>query len=249
MPRGFPLQPQAVDLPIWTELLTDVEKTWLHASPVYWGLGVPPGDGSAVLLIPGFLSSDDEMSELYTWLRRIGYRSSYSGIGYNGDCPNLLMVTLHHTLGHLFHETGTSVHVVAYSYGGLMAHVLASQSPDRIRSVITLGSPIRGIAAHPSLLFAAETMRIAIQRYHGPAVRSGCLTGACSCEFMECLRGDFPSSVRQTAIYSKYDGVVDWRFCRTGDPAIDHEVRSTHSGLKFHPYVYSAIARSLAPTP
>lgn len=246
MARGFPPEPHPAPLPIWRELFSDVERTWLRASPVYWGLGVPHGDGSAVVLVPGFLSSDQEMCDMHAWLNRIGYRCSYSGIGYNMDCPNLLMDVLHRTVSRLFKETGRPVHLVAYSVGGLMAHVLASQTPGRIRSVITLGSPIRGIVAHPSLLFAADQARVAIQLHHGAAVRPDCLTGACSCEFMESLRSDFPESVQQTAIYSKQDGVVDWRFCRTGNPAIDCEVQSTHSGLKFHPYVYTAIAKSLA---
>ncbi len=50
----------------------------------------------------------------------------------------------------------------------------------------------------------------------------------------------------QTAIYTKTDGVVDWQYCLTDDPAQDFEVPGTHIGLAFNPAVYDIIARRLA---
>ena len=43
---------QAVALPIWNEMLVGIEMVYLRLSPVYWGFGVPRGDGSAVIVIP-----------------------------------------------------------------------------------------------------------------------------------------------------------------------------------------------------
>ena len=34
----------------------------LRTSPVFYGFGVPRGDGSAVILVPGFLATD-----VYLW--------------------------------------------------------------------------------------------------------------------------------------------------------------------------------------
>ena len=62
----------------------------LHASPVYYGFGVPHGHGEPVVLVPGFLGSDRYLTEMHLWLRRIGYRPYFSGIGRNVDCPELL---------------------------------------------------------------------------------------------------------------------------------------------------------------
>jgi hypothetical protein len=42
---------------MWQEALVGVELLLLHATPVYYGIGVPHGDGSGVILIPGFLAS------------------------------------------------------------------------------------------------------------------------------------------------------------------------------------------------
>ena len=55
-----------------------------------------------------------------------------------------------------------------------------------------------------------------------------------------------PKSVFQTAIYTKSDGIVDWRVCRTGIPDIDFEVSATHIGLAFNPIVFDVIAHRLA---
>ena len=52
---------------------------------------MPHGDDSGVVIIPGFLANDIYMMQMYAWLKRIGYRPYYSGIGLNADCPNLLI--------------------------------------------------------------------------------------------------------------------------------------------------------------
>src|ERR1700746_2224005 len=77
--------------PLWTEALFGAEVLLLHATPIYYGFGVPRGDGSAVVIIPGFLGSDVYLVEMYAWLQRLGYRPYFSGIGLNADCPNLLI--------------------------------------------------------------------------------------------------------------------------------------------------------------
>jgi hypothetical protein len=46
------------------------------------------------------------------------------------------------------------------------------------------------------------------------------------------------------AVYSRTDGIVDWRACL--DPAARHvEVHSSHVGMSVHPGVYRAIAGAL----
>src|SRR5207302_6989900 len=78
-------------VPMWQEALFGVEVLLLHATPVYYGLGVPRGDGSGVVVIPGFLGTDLYLMELHAWLKRIGYQPFFSGIGLNAECPNLLI--------------------------------------------------------------------------------------------------------------------------------------------------------------
>ena len=61
-------------------------------------------------------------------------------------------------------------------------------------------------------------------RNTGPAYSPLCYTGRCTCDFLSSLRRKLPSTVLETAIYTRNDGVADWRYCMTGDCKNDFEV-------------------------
>jgi pimeloyl-ACP methyl ester carboxylesterase len=238
---------ESVEFPVWQEWLAGVELAFLQVSPVYWGFGIPHGDGSAVVLIPGFLGTDLYLTQLAIWLRRIGYKAFYSGIRLNADCPNLLIRRhLNDAIQQANKTTQGKIHLIGHSLGGSLARAAAAQMPERIASVITLGAPIRGIGARASVMNAADLVRKQILERHGRGVMPSCYTAKCTCEFFASLKGEFPKSVRQTAIYTKLDGILDWRVCQTGDPNVDVEVSATHIGMAFSPIVYSIVARRLA---
>src|SRR5262249_44329269 len=147
------------------------EILFLHAAPAFYGLGVPRGDQSAVILIPGFLGTDLYLMELYAWLWRIGYRPYFSGIGLNADCPNLLIrYRLNDTIDKARQEPGRRVHVIGHSLGGIIARAMAAQRKKDVASVITLGAPFRGTVVHSSVLRVAEAVRKHILMQHGPHV-------------------------------------------------------------------------------
>ncbi len=209
--------------------------------------GIPHGDGSAVILVPGFLSTDLYLTQFRSWLCRIGYEAFYSGIQLNADCPNLLIRRhLNETIQQASKITAGKVHLIGHSLGGSIAMAAASQMPDYVTSVITLGAPIRGVAGHASILLAADLVRKQILEKYGRGVLPTCYTSRCTCDFLESLKGTLPRSVRQTAIYTKNDGIVDWHVCRAGQPAVDVEVPATHIGMVFSPLVYSVVAHRLA---
>ena len=238
---------QAVALPIWNEMLVGIEMVYLRLSPVYWGFGVPRGDGSAVIVIPGFMMTDFYLTEFRAWINRLGYKAYFSGIGLNAECPNLLIqYKLRETIQKAYSESGRKVHLVGHSLGGVIARAAASQMPDRIASVIAMGSPFRGVSLHHSILSLAKLVRGQILDRHGDGVLPACYTAACTCNFLESLMGKMPKSVAETAIYTKSDGIVDWRVCQTGNSANDFEVSSTHIGLAFNPIVYDVVAHRLA---
>ncbi|HVO80751.1 MAG TPA: alpha/beta fold hydrolase [Terriglobales bacterium] len=231
----------------WTEALVAAEVLLLHATPVYYGLGVPHGDNSGVVVIPGFLGTDIYLMELHAWLRRIGYRPYFSGIGLNAECPNLLIQRrLNETIAKARKETRRKVHVIGHSLGGIIARALAHQRPDIIASVITLGAPFRGTVVHSGVLRVAEMVRQRILEEHGHGVLPDCYTGRCTCNFLDSLRREIPDSVLETAIYTRDDGIVDWRYCMTRNPEVDFEVSGTHLGLAFNSSVYTLIAERLA---
>jgi len=238
---------ESVPLPIWQELLVGVEAAFLHVSPVFWGYGIPHGDGSAVVLVPGFMGTDLYLTQLRAWLRRIGYKPYFSGITRNAECPNLLIRQyVNDAIRKASESTGKKIHLVGHSLGGTIARAVASQTPDRIASVITLASPIRALAGHSAILRTAEVVRKQILERNGRGVLPDCYTARCTCSFLESLKEGLPKSVRQTAIYTKTDGILDWRTCRTGNPSVDFEVSATHIGLVFSPLAYSVVARRLA---
>lgn len=233
-------------LPIWQEALVGIEILLLHTAPLYYGFGVPRGDESGVVIIPGFLGSDIYLVEIYAWLQRIGYRPYFSGIGLNNDCPNLLIRNrLNDTIDRARRETGGKVHLLGHSLGGLLARSAAGARPDDIASVLTLGAPFRGRVIHPRVSQVVEEVRRQILVNHGESVLPDCYTGRCTCSFLSSLRTDLPPALRQTAVYSRTDGLVDWRYCITGNPGDDFEVTGTHIGLVFNPAVYRIIANRL----
>jgi pimeloyl-ACP methyl ester carboxylesterase len=237
---------EEADVPIWGEALFAAELVLLHAAPLYYGLGIPHGDGSAVVLIPAFLCPDVYLTPLHQWLARIGYKPFFSGIGFNAECPNLLIRRqLNDTIEKALAKSGRKVHLIGHSLGGIIARALAAQRPADVASVVTLGAPFRGTVAHRSILYAAEVVRRRIMAKHGTAVLPDCYTGHCTCDFLESLSSAMAPSVTETAVYTEADGMVDWRYCQTGRPEADFRVSGTHIGLVFNPSVYSIIAARL----
>ena len=232
---------------LWTEALIAAEVLLLHATPVYYGFGVPHGEGSGVVIIPGFLATDLYLTELHSWLGRIGYRAYFSVIGINADCPNILIQRhLNESIERALDETGRKIHLIGHSLGGVIARSVAGQRAKDVASVITLASPFRGTVMSKAVFTVAEAVRMHILKENGTGVLPTCYTGRCTCNFLDSLKRDVPDSMLQTAIYTRHDGVVDWRYCMTKNPEVDFEVPGTHMGMAFNPLAYTIVAERLA---
>ncbi len=243
--RFLPHEEIASRLPIVCEPLSLLEAAALRFSPVYYGHGVPRGDGSAVVIIPGLLSTDLFLTELHRWLGRIGYRPYFSGMNVVNDCPDRLAQRLAETIERAHAVTGKRVHLIGHSLGGIFARSAAVRMPDQVRSVITLAAPFRGLVTHRFVLAVANGVRRSLRVRYGK-LPDHCATSQCGCAFGRSLRKRWPKSVRQTAIYTREDGLVHWAYCRTGDPEADVQVHGTHIGLIFNSNVYKHIAERLA---
>jgi pimeloyl-ACP methyl ester carboxylesterase len=230
--------------PLWREAFAGLDWLALRSSPVFYGFGAPRGDGSAVIVIPGFMGTDLYLQELYYWLRRIGYKPYMSRIGWNAECVNTLVDRLSETITKAQAETGGKVHLIGHSLGGVIARSATAQWPDKVASVITLGSPFRGIRSHPLVLAAGERVRERIRRQNGH-LPPDCYTGYCGCAAISGVQDGVRETILQSAIYTKTDGIVDWRVCVTDDPATNFEVSGTHVGLVFNASVYELIAKRL----
>jgi triacylglycerol lipase len=135
----------------------------------------------------------------------------------------------------------------------MLARSLAARRPDLVASVVTLGSPFRGIRSHPLVLAASRRVREWLQA----ANRPDCYTGHCRCEAVRGLERPIPASIPTLAVSTRTDGIVDWRMCVGDDPAGNVEVPGTHVAgnvevpgthvaLVANPAVYRALARHLA---
>ncbi len=233
----------------WQYTLEFARLCW---DPVFYGWGVPRGDGSPILLIPGFLAGDLSMTVLGEWLRRIGYQAHYPGIQLNIDCPDRMVGTMLAQIQRIVGESGRRLILIGHSKGGYLGRVLGKQYPDLIRHVIALGSPFNDpLDIHPFTLLLVDLVKALYRSRHrptGPAPHYGplCYSTACACDFAVGLRDDLPPGVRYTAVYSRSDGVVRWRHC-LGQVADENiEVAGTHLGLVCNAEVYRHLGRILA---
>lgn len=228
-------------LPIWRE--ARLVQEWLHLrfSPVLRGQGIPHGNGAAVVTIPGFMCSDLYTSCLTAWLQRIGYRAYPSGLVRNNDCLEKVLQRALRTVEQAATATNGKVHLIGHSLGGVLARLVAAQRPELIASVMTLASPFRGIRAHPYVLWLGRRVHRRLQSADAPH----CFTGFCTCPAIAALQKALPATIRHCAVYTKADGIVDWRACLNDDPACNAEVSGTHVGLVFNAEVYRLIATHL----
>lgn len=209
-----------------------VELAELLASPVYYGIGVPRGDGRTVLVIPGFMGSDNYLTILAGWLQRIGYRPAQSGIALNAGSLGRLLRQVERRAERLARDQRLTV--IGHSLGGVFARILAVTRPDLVDDVITLGSPLVGdprTAAHPLVRAMGEIFIV------DRAVEEA--------DAMARLASPLPEGVRLASIYSREDAIVDYRSCL--DPTGEQiEVRGSHVGLAWNASVYRRLGRLLA---
>ena len=214
----------------WTEVRAIAEAASLvPTAPWLWAQ--PKGRGEDVVVIPGFATGDAVTAPLRWYLEKLGYRSHPWGLGVNRGNPEADAERLTARLDEIGEQP---ISLVGWSLGGVVARLVARQRPDRIRQVITLGSPVEGgpkyTAAGP--LFAAKR-RYNLDEFEAHVHQIN----------KEGL------SVPLTVIYSKADGIVGWR------AAVDrynaharHTVlkRASHTGLIVNPIVWSTVAQALA---
>src|SRR5689334_17275483 len=193
----------------------------------------PRGDGHPVLALPGFLASDLSMAPLRRYLTELGYDAQAWRMGRNIGGVAKMRAALRDRLAEIYMTSGRKVSVVGWSLGGVYARDLALQAPEMVRNVITLASP-----------FANDTRATNATRLY--EALSGESVGD-NPELEQAIAGDLP--VPATSIYSRTDGIVNWRTCllRPSDTAENIEVHlASHVGIGVNPAALWAVADRLA---
>ena len=142
---------KAAELPAWEG--DDAPPTEHHWKELLWNAGRllgtfrkrgprGPDDGQPVLVIPGFLCSDQTTFSLRKRLAKHGYRVHGWKQGWNLGAREDTLERLRERIESLGHDR--KLVIVGWSLGGLFAREYARYHPDQVRAVITLGSPFSG---------------------------------------------------------------------------------------------------------
>jgi pimeloyl-ACP methyl ester carboxylesterase len=206
--------------------------------------GAARSGAKPVLLIPGFLAGDPTLYPIGNRLRRSGCEVFFSGISCNLDCPAKTIARLEHVLREAGRATGSRVVIIGHSLGGIYARELARRFPLLVERAILLGAPLQDPVGNSNQLlrtFAA----IARPARLNCLVTLGKKCEACGLE----LPGQAPK-VPLTIVYTKSDGVVNWRSCLESGANVETvEVRSSHCGLAVSSEVWNVITERLGQTP
>jgi pimeloyl-ACP methyl ester carboxylesterase len=196
-----------------------------------WLKQAPRGDGHPVLVLPGLAAGDTSTKPLRHFLEHLGYAVSPWQQGPNFGPRDHIIKGLVDRVRALQKEHGRKVTLVGWSLGGAMANALALRMPERVRQVVTLGSPLTG---HPKGTNVWRVFEIVSGFRHDDP------------RLMELVSGE--ASVPTTSIMSKTDGIVSWRMslARESRIAENIEVSATHLGMGANPAVLWVIADRLA---
>jgi pimeloyl-ACP methyl ester carboxylesterase len=190
-------------------------------------------DGHFVLVLPGFTAGDWSNFPLAAVLRRAGVRPKRWRLGSNHGPNDEIVAGINDRLTDLYERDGRTVTVIGVSLGGIYARRLAREHPDKVRQVITIGSPFRFRGEGRS----ATVMRLWESRLDefDPA-------------FVDEMYSDEqlkqPLGMPVTSIYSRADDVVRWQQCllARGNRSQNIEIRgANHVGLVLHPGVHLVI--------
>ena len=186
----------------------------------------------SVMVIPGFLGSDLGNGPLIRYLQHLGYNAAGWGQGRNLGPESFSDISFRKSMEPLIEAGNGRVSLIGHSLGGIYAREIARSDPEQVQQVITLGSPFgkgRRNASHVNRLYQ--------QLNPQPNDRENDDNLAT------------PPPVPTTAIYTKADGVVNWRTSlQSGEHHQVHniEVLGSHIGLNLNALVWYWIAKKLA---
>jgi triacylglycerol lipase len=198
-----------------------------------------------VLLIPGFMAGDPTLKAMSMFLRHQGFRTYRAQIRANVGCTRDAADRLEHRLESIATRRDRKVTIVGHSLGGMLARGLAARRPDLIEGIVSMGSPVLAPGAiHKLLAWDAQMLARLTRVGFGGMMSADCFGGDCARLSWEESQVALDPDVAFTAIFSKRDGIVDWRACL--DPAAEQvEVRTSHCGMAVDPIVMDRVLAAL----
>lgn len=192
----------------------------------------PRGDGQEVLVLPGLSADDSSTTVMRAVIASHGYSANAWKLGPNLGPTRKIVSGLLDKLDELYERQGRPVSLIGWSLGGILARVLTEYQPDKVRNVVSLGSPFNLSVETSASTSHAGPLFEALRPWHT--------------DFLD----DFSSGKREmttetpaTSVYSKLDGVVPWQACL--DVEAPHreniEVTASHLGMGMNPRVLSIV--------
>ena len=189
------------------------------------------GSTDPVLIIPGYHCKDEYTTMFQEFLTRLGYTVYGWEQGINFAQMYQFTILRRHLL-RIYKKHQKPVRLIGYSLGGLYARKLASEHPEAVHSVVTVGAPIYQDVEGSSMRFIKLFAKLA-----GADSRIQ--------EFLDCI--DEHPKVLTTVIYSKTDGIVHWRDAldKVSGPNLKHIcITGSHVGMMFNPMVWRTIRQT-----
>ena len=193
------------------------------------------GDGRQVMLLPGFMADDRTMWPLQRYLEYLGYDALPWGLGRNTGQPEIDAGRIVERIREEQRDDEPMT-LIGWSLGGVIARDVARREPELVREVITLGTPVEGgpkYTASSTQFEENQHLDLDELEQHIHEINS---------QGIECPL---------TVVYSKGDGIVDWRAAidRYNPQARHKRVSGSHLGMAVNPAIWRIIARSLAESP
>ncbi|HLS98499.1 MAG: alpha/beta hydrolase [Porticoccaceae bacterium] len=231
--RQGPIRPPSLFLTLSDGPRAFAEQASLLAH-LPWLYRAPRGDGHPVMIIPGFVGDDAYNKPLCRYLTKLGYHATGWNMGRNIGHGLLDPDVLITRINNLFNREGQPVTLIGHSLGGVYAREIARLWPHEVRQVITLASPFgdhRQRGSHANLLYRLLSP-------HGGEDDDADWSLA--------------PPVPTTAVYTRSDGILDWRIslqCGGHERTENIEVHGSHTGLTLNPAVWYLLADRLAQAP
>lgn len=192
----------------------------------------PRGDGTPVVVLPGYATGDLSTALLRAVLRGLGWDARGWGLGVNRGDVEALVPRVEDRIAAVVDDHGGPVPLVGWSLGGVLAREVARRSPQLVDRVVTLGAPVVGGPKYTTVA----------HRYRDRGVDLDEL------ERRIAAADEVPLAVPVTAIYSRADGIVAPGACidRRNDVVEHVEVRASHFAMGISPEVLVLVAGALA---
>ena len=218
--------------PPWRQLLgefrvlPELAQYWLHPKAE----AVPQGQGQPILLVPGYGAGGGYLRPLQRRLAAAGFAAEDWEQGINLGMTGKVKAALADRVQQLHDRDACKVALVGWSLGGVFVREMARHQPDLVSHVFALGSPISHDPNGNNLATLFNLMN------PGKEVDA---------DMAAFRRREQAPPVPCTAIYSKTDGIVNWR-CAQELAAPNTEnvcVSGTHFGLPMNEAVAQIIAQ------